>query len=304
MTWKELKTATLQKMFAAEGNNIPSDSSVTDYLAAMPQACNEALQLLATVNKFIIKSLQICQMALTNLITDSVAQKIHNTENESIVFDADNAKSYYFECCGKGTATIYVGSVEQTIEIDSKATYTAYKGLIDNVTGEKVRIVFTSSYPFSVKNIALYKASFETVEDVVPYGKEIKYYLPELAKDFYMIDSCEVYYEGSSDYEKYIHSVEAGNTLVLSRNKPGNYIVYYKAYPVEITQSTEDDYELPLATEVATLLPLYMASQLYKDDDIGMATTYRNEFEVGRELLQNPASNSEYESVESERGWI
>ena len=32
--------------------------------------------------------------------------------------------------------------------------------------------------------------------------------------------------------------------------------------------------------EACIILPLYMASQLYKDDDITLATTYRNEFET------------------------
>ena len=43
---------------------------------------------------------------------------------------------------------------------------------------------------------------------------------------------------------------------------------------------------MPLDPEVAVLLPLYMASQLYKDDDITLATMYRNEFEVAFSLLQ------------------
>ena len=36
------------------------------------------------------------------------------------------------------------------------------------------------------------------------------------------------------------------------------------------------------------LIPLYIASQLYKDDDISQATAYRNEFEVGlQDLYRN-----------------
>ena len=54
MTWKDIKVATLQKMEAADGNEIPTDDSVTDYVAAMPQAANEALLLLSTAGKFII----------------------------------------------------------------------------------------------------------------------------------------------------------------------------------------------------------------------------------------------------------
>ena len=56
-TWKDIKLITLQKMFAAEGTTIPNDESVTDYIAGMPAAANEALQMLATVGKFIIKTI-------------------------------------------------------------------------------------------------------------------------------------------------------------------------------------------------------------------------------------------------------
>ncbi len=34
------------------------------------------------------------------------------------------------------------------------------------------------------------------------------------------------------------------------------------------------------------LLPLYIASQLYKHDNVQLAVLWRNEFEMGRELLQ------------------
>ena len=39
-------------------------------------------------------------------------------------------------------------------------------------------------------------------------------------------------------------------------------------------------------------------------DRYGLFGFYGNEFEVARELLQNPSSITEYENVESESGWI
>jgi len=50
-----------------------------------------------------------------------------------------------------------------------------------------------------------------------------------------------------------------------------------------ITLATPDDYEFQIDETGAELLPLYIASQLYKDEDVGMAAMYRNEFEIGRE---------------------
>jgi hypothetical protein len=47
-----------------------------------------------------------------------------------------------------------------------------------------------------------------------------------------------------------------------------------------------------------------MASQLFKDDDNGIATSYRNEAEVGFERLVNSANLSAYEEWTSESGWV
>ena len=92
--------------------------------------------------------------------------------------------------------------------------------------------------------------------------------------------------------------------LVLDRDTPGNFRVYYKAYPPTITDTTPDDEELAIDNEVYPLLCLYMASQLYKDDDIAISTTYRNEFEVGFERLRDSVSTPSAEVFTSESGWI
>lgn len=48
---------------------------------------------------------------------------------------------------------------------------------------------------------------------------------------------------------------------------------------VDIKTSPEEVIGLP--EDACVLIPLYIASQLYKDDDISQATAYRNEFEAG-----------------------
>ena len=121
-----------------------------------------------------------------------------------------------------------------------------------------------------------------------------------------MIDPQGIYFEGA--YQKYLQTSdfyqEGTKTLVLDRDMIGSFTIYYRAYPEQITADTDDEYELPIDPEVYTLLPLYMASQLYKDDDMGVATSYRNEFEVGFERLVNSANLSAYEEFTSESGWI
>lgn len=63
---------------------------------------------------------------------------------------------------------------------------------------------------------------------------------------------------------------------------------YEKINIEHISKDTTDDYEIQLPSDACVLIPLYIAGQLYKDDDISQATAYRNEFEVGlQDLIYN-----------------
>ena len=63
---------------------------------------------------------------------------------------------------------------------------------------------------------------------------------------------------------------------------------------------------LPLPKECCDILPLYIASQLYKDDDISMATIWRNEFNVALETIaaqEAESSGGGCGAFETETGW-
>lgn len=301
-TWGDIKLAAMQKMFAADGDQIVADESTKDYLAGMPYAANEGLDRLATAGKFIVKSLNLAHMPAKNLLQDN------SISDGNSVFTAENGHSYYFQYSGIGTAVISGGDEDVTISIDSFGTFSEFKGNYANSGNNTITITFTSPYPSKVKNIAIYADTFPTINgvDIVPeYGKYVKYDLKELAPSFYSMFGNSLVYEGESstiylnttDYYK-----ESDHILVLPKDKPGMYTVYYNAYPGQIDYETADDYVLDIDKEVADLLPLYIASQLYKDDDNGIATTYRNEFEVGLESLRNTSSNPGKEKFTSE--WV
>lgn len=307
MNWKEIKLATLQKMFAADGNTLIVDESTKDYIASMPQACNEGLQLLSTAGKFIIKSFCIANNPVDNMIPDTQAQAIRQLVRGNMEYTAQGGHSYVFEAMGKGTATVYVnGAASQVVDLNDKQAFKEYKGIIQNGNDDSVRIVFECSYPVSVKNVAIYDAAYESEDDIPTYGEKIKYDITKIAPDFYELDATEVYYEGENP--RYIQTSEffhEGNKLfVVDRNMKGNFTVYYKAYPPEITTLTEDSYELPVDREVVVLLPLYMASQLYKDDDVDVAAVYREEFNIAFDSLKNKQSTPTAEEFTSESGWI
>ena len=116
-----------------------------------------------------------------------------------------------------------------------------------------------------------------------------RYDLERELPDFYSMDADGLYTASGVHCRPADWTMEAGRVLVLSAQPEGVWRLWYNAYPRHLTAETDEDYELPLYPEMAALLPLYIASQVYKDDDVAMAVQYRNEFEVGREALRASA---------------
>lgn len=198
MTWHEVKLATLQKMMSANGYNIPSDEATVEYVAGMPQAANEALQLLFSANKYLRKSVEI--------------EFGENAEGYDAFYDMSAAEDFY-----------EVGNVE---------AYEIKDGKIRSCDGVVVRAGKYVTFPAA-----------------------------------------------------------------------GTYLMYYNAWPKMFSKETEDNYTIPLENDVAVLLPLYMASQLYKDDDRSIATAYRNEFEAARMELRNRTGGTYRDVFVNKSGW-
>ena len=131
--------------------------------------------------------------------------------------------------------------------------------------------------------------SYEITQDGTDTGLVQKYDLETLTSDFYSLGNNKVMLNDGETYQattNYI--VEGKGIIVLDSLLSGTWTVYYNAYPQTITKDTAGSTILALDKEVAALVPLYMASELYKEDDIDITTLWRNEFEVARELLVNP----------------
>ena len=311
VTWKDIKYATLQKMFSITGSQteIPSDSDTIEYVNAMPQACNEALELLATAGKFIIKEYMYFNYPFDNLLKDA-AFKTETIVNDTKTYEAIGAQSYYFKIQGTPkSCKLFIGEEEVTdFEVDN-VNFVVYKGNVP-YTGEEedttVRLIIEADSPVFVSNVCFYGCKFAS-DDVVPqYENFIRLELSKILPDFYQLAPAELYSLGytGNDYivaDKYFQ--EADKTLVIPREKQGIYIIHYRAYPQFITLDTPDEEEMALDPEVAAIIPLYMASQLYKDDDLSTSTVYRNEWEVAFEKLSQGALVPKKEKFIPSSGW-
>lgn len=305
MTYGELKLITMQKCKVAEGNTIPDDETTQDYLAQLPFSANECLAQIATAGKYVVRALNINQNFVPNLLNDDVAYTPRNLSGGSTEYKSAKGRSYIFDYSGQGTLVVSVDGVAGAPITLIKATNGTCRGFIDNEDGKEVTLTVSSDYPFSIRNVAVYDAIWESKEEIDPCKKFIRYNLKEIAPDFYQVNDNQVYFEGVSlSYVQTTEYFQEGDkVLVLDRKLVGEFTIYYRAYPVQITDDMDDDDDLDIDTEVSAILPLYCASQILKGDEDALATQYRNEYEVAFSRLSVSNGDSMSARFTSESGW-
>ena len=71
--------------------------------------------------------------------------------------------------------------------------------------------------------------------------------------------------------------METDKVLRIDKNA-GSVIIYYEANPTLVDYESSETEEFDISEECLRYVPLYIAGELYKDDDLSMATMYMNEF--------------------------
>lgn len=315
-TWGEVQILTIKKMFL---NNVPI--SVSDlpemrenrkyqlYLNAMPEAANEGLLRLMSKGKPLVKKYTLTHIAPTDIFSYQSFDTKTVTNNDLEV-QGSVVKAYYFEINDNATIEIQqydestlTWNTLQTIEHTANVpgSYEVYKNIINSDNEGEIRFVFKKDeYYYSIRNIALYNVSFRTEDEVYENTKKQRYELRTLIPDFYDIMSVEYEKEGRKGQYNSDYTLEEDSILIIDSKLEGNFIITYKAYPAKITSTTADTYRFTIPSEMIAILPLYIASELYKDDDAAIATQYRNQFEAeldGIKILNEPldfANNSNW----------
>lgn len=138
-------------------------------------------------------------------------------------------------------------------------------------------------------------------------GSWIAYDLKGMTGDFYALD--EVRLDDGEDYEAFKgYRMEGSAILLLPASQKGTFRIWYEAYPPRITKDTSADFVIDLHPEEVSMIALYMAGQLYKDDEISIAQIYMNEWATWLEELKESAKraksrNRRSGSWSSVKGW-
>lgn len=314
-TWGEIQLESVKKMFLNNDiidlndlRKMRKDNKYKIYLNGMAQAANEGIAECMKRGRAFIKTFEFTQRPLENNLGNNF--RTHFFTGEQIIFESENARAYYFEVDNKAIVEVYYlnsnneWTLQQTIANNSTVPgkYTQYKNFSNNIG---IRLVFKGNTVYSYRNVALYSLNYNINNGDISYIPDYKpYYIYDLKKlipDFYKIDKLyfETYNHELINRTDYI--LEDDTTLVIDEKLLGNFILKYQCYPIKITDETDDDDEIELPDEVAVILPLYIASQLYKDDDIALATQYRNEFETA---ILNMYPEKDDSKFISKTGWV
>lgn len=128
--------------------------------------------------------------------------------------------------------------------------------------------------------------------------------IQSLCGDFFGCGEPEAYLVGESGVPQPVNvQVVANEYLIVPANMKGTLLWYYDAKAPVIDAQTADDYVPDMDDDALVLLPLYMASELYKDDDLRIATYYRNEFDNMLAVLSRKQTGTVSGEFTSVTGW-
>ena len=286
-TWGEIQLETCKKMFLNSNKITVNDlatlrenNNYKTYFNGMAQAANEGIAEILKRGKPYIKTFKFTKKTDDNALGDML-KTFHHTNSDLVFESGDNIKAYYFEVDNEAEIEVYANNIlVETLKNGAsiEGNYTVFKDFVDG----KLKLVFKGDHPYNIRNICMYRLDYnygnENNTNYIPdYTNEKIIDLKNVVDDFYKV--IKFYFQGRELINNTEYKLTDYYTLVLNKMLDGEYIIKYQCYPKKIDDETDDNYILPLEPEMAVLLPLYMASELYKDDDISLATIYRNEFE-------------------------
>lgn len=97
-----------------------------------------------------------------------------------------------------------------------------------------------------------------------------RYNLKDLISDFKHLDSIV-------GDKLFSWEMETNDILKITK-QAGTVIIYYEAYPKLINSKTDNMEKIEINRDCLRYIPLYVAGELYKDDDLTLSTMYMNEF--------------------------
>lgn len=183
---------------------------------------------------------------------------------------------------------------EDLPDLRNDKKYMTYLDAMPDAANEGIMIMLTRGKP-KIAQVILNKSSVNTEFAIEGYSC---FELPELLDNYLELDRVFV---NGGDYQGYVLRDNRYLYLDNSLIKEYNIIVSYKTYPDRITSKTSDNTTIDLPLDMVSILPLYIASELYKDDDYQQSVMFKNEFETELANMRREKTDISFTSV---NGWL
>jgi len=219
------------------------------------------------------------QMPTTGKAGFDIQQYLPST---SIVLTAIGTKSYHLEMDNIGTCTIAInGGMVRTITNTVKKQFTAYKGNTGSNSTDIVTITFSGSYPYNIRNLAMFAYAFPLDVDVPDYTPFVEYDMPS---DFMSFDNI-INKTDPEVYEAYIaYKWENNKKIILGYYDKGSFDIHYFAYPATISPTDDDSTLMSIEDKAIDLVVLQAAIMATAADNAGLSSWLRSIFS---EKIQN-----------------
>jgi hypothetical protein len=277
-------------------------------------AANRALLQVSTIRPA-ISAYVINHKPMENLIKENTFSPIERSED--LIFEATDAKAYYFEVDGTGSLYIEAqdaASGEWVIigaqEFTSNRRFIPYKGFIKkdgSFTTGSVRLRFVGDYLYSVKNVAMYRHVYSnSVEDIPAYEPYTRYDISSLVPDFLSLNSPPISEDDNYERLNQGYDVEGGKVILLPYSTEGCFKVLYRRKPTEIENdgnASEDNAIIDLDEELCSILPILIASYVWVEDEPGMAEYYLTLYRERAMDIERRINNTAPVTIRNKNGW-
>lgn len=252
-----------------------SDPNRQDYTLRMNDSANDAQNEIATVKR-IPAVHSISQAEIPNQLPRLTSFDLKQHFATDITYIATGSKAYYFEVDKPATVVIEeqiagVWTEIETLTITGITSFTTYSGLISPSSATNlVRLRFSGSYPYNIRNVALYFYTFASASDVPAYRPWVKYDLPT---NFYMLNKIV----NQTDPRQYVnlqdYKFEDRRTFLFNYFMTGSFDIHYYKYPTTITTATADSYEFEVDQEAQEAIPYKMGALAVMDENDTVSKT-------------------------------
>ncbi len=148
---------------------------------------------------------------------------------------------------------------------------------------EDIRLKLNGLCNLGQIELSLIKKIKKTYEFSIDEESETEYNVIALPENYMEENRMRYYSSNGSLLNYYIQD----NKLKIHKDCLGNFEFEYFAKPQEITNETDDGYELEIDLEAQQVLPYYVASDILKSDVSANYTAFEAKYNAKLEILMN-----------------